>query len=276
MPEKIITTQTPAIVKLETSKPKPALVSNFLAIREKPEINPVVADFPEDFYEKKSRQHSFEEAKNAFEFVFDKKKLLHHLEQKENKESFAYLKQVRRHGLILRDLYRFFDVSHQCVEKLNRLMCSLGEYNDSYWVSPQEEVKKEISENLDNLEFPVNFDESLKFKEYVEGVLSEIQEILREKQLPVEKFHTLRKRIRSFASLIQPAAAENCGGNFHWLFFSLFKLSGEMGDHHDDLILKGLNGEINYHESIVNIDPRIASEFEKLRPFIERVCGLTK
>ena len=68
--------------KFETYKPEPALVSNFLAIREKPKVNPLVTDFPEDFYDKKSREHSFEEAKNAFEFVFDKKKLLHHLEQK--------------------------------------------------------------------------------------------------------------------------------------------------------------------------------------------------
>jgi hypothetical protein len=153
-------------------------------------------------------------------------------------------------------------------------MYLLGKYNDGYWVSTQEDVRKEISENLDNLEFPINFDKSSKFREYVENILLEIQELLKEKQLPVEKFHTLRKRIRLFASLVQPAAAENRGENFHWIFFYLFKLSGEMGDHHDDLILKGLNGKINYHESIVNVNPHIVSEFEKLKPFIKRVCGL--
>ncbi|MFA6393213.1 MAG: hypothetical protein WCW54_03965 [Candidatus Paceibacterota bacterium] len=276
MIENILNTQGPEDIESEKFKHVPVLISNFSAIRKNPEISPVVSELPNDFYNKESRRHSFEEARDAFEFVFDKEKLLYHLEQKENEESLAYIKQVRRCGLSLRDLYRFFDVSHRCVEKLYKLMPLLCKYKDNYWGSPQEEIKKEIFENLDDLEFPINFGEDSKFKEYVKNVLLEIKQLLMEKQLPVEKFHTLRKRIRLFASLVQPAAAENCGGNFHWLFFSLFKLSEEMGDHHDDLVSRGLNGEINYSESIVNVSPYIVSEFEKLKPFIERVCGLAE
>jgi hypothetical protein len=261
-------------LETETFGFEPALVSNFFAIREDPEISPDLDDFPDVFSDKKYRKHAFGEATKAFEFVFDKEKLLQCLQQKENKDSFAYLKKVRRHALIIRDLYRFFDSSHKCVEKLGNLAFLLGQYNDSYWVSPSKETRENIISNLDDIKFPINFSNTAEFKKYTLGVLLEIQKLLKEKELPVDEFHTLRKRIRSFASIIQPVAAENCGGNFHWLFFALFKLSGEMGDIHDDLINKGLVGEIEYDKSVVKIDPRIVSKIKTLEPFIEKACGL--
>lgn len=259
---------------LESRKSTPILVSKFLNIRERPEINPTINDFSGVFKDKKYREHCFKEVKSSFEFIFDKKKLLHHLQKNPNKESISYLKQVRRYGVILRGMYRFLDPSHKCGEGLDQLLLFLGEYNDNYWLSPSEEIKKGIINNLNDIEFSINFIDTLGFKEYAKSLLFKIEEQLKEKILSVDKFHTLRIRLRLFADLMQVTAAENYGGNLHWLFYSIIELSSEMGKHHDDLIQKGLNGEINYHKSTVRINPRIASEFKRIKPFIEKVCGL--
>ena len=104
--------------------------------------------------------------------------------------------------------------------------------------------------------------------------MSEIEEILKEKELPVTKFHLLRKKIRLFGNLVQIPAIENLGKSQHWLCSSLFEISKEMGDQHDDLVARGLRGEIDYSQAVLEVSPQILSEFEKLKPFIKKVCGL--
>lgn len=259
---------------LENQKSEPVLVSRFLDIREKPDINPVLDDFSNIFEAPERRAHFFEEAKNSFEFIFSQEKFVDHIQREPNDESFAYLKQVRRYGLILKASYRFADSSHQCGEALNQFLFLLGQYNDRYWLSPPAELKEAILENLDRLELSVNFIDTSGFREYAKGILTDIETLLQEKRLPVAKFHTLRKNVRLFSNLMQVTAAENYGGAPHWLFHSLFKLSVELGNQHDDLVQKGLQGKIDYHKAKVRIDPALAVEFGRIKPFIEKVCGM--
>ncbi|OGI65676.1 hypothetical protein A3H53_01980 [Candidatus Nomurabacteria bacterium RIFCSPLOWO2_02_FULL_40_10] len=259
---------------LETLPASPALVSRFLDIRERPEINPKKDDFKDVFSDEQSRKHAFWEAKKAFEFIFERATFLRHLEQKPNKESFIYLKRVRSFGLILKSLYFFVNSSHKCTEKLSKFLYFLGQYNDSYNIAPSEENKKEIINNIDVIDLSINFCNTSEFRGYATGVLSEIEKLLQEKIFPVKKFHVLRIKIRSLANLTQTLAVENYGGSLHWLFYSLDMLSREMGKHHKKLVQKGLRGEINYDKSMVEIEPHIALEFNRIKPFIEKVCGL--
>ena len=252
---------------LENIKTEPILVSRFSDIRKNPEINPEEKDFSNTFEDESYREHFFDEAKKAFEFVFDKEKFIQNIQLEPNEESFSYLKQVRRYGLVLKASYRFSDVSHRCGEKLNHFLFLLGEYNDSYWILPRPEIRDEILNNLDDIDLSVNFIGTPEFKEYMKGILSQIEVLLQKTELPMKEFHTLRKRLRLLSNFMQVAAAEDHGGNLHWLFYSIFRLSAELG--------KGMKGEIGYYESVVEIGPHIAEEFYKPEPFIEKVCGLT-
>ena len=259
---------------LESVKIRPILVSRFSDIRENPKINPKEDGFSNIFENKEYRQHFFEEARKAFEFIFDKEKFIQNILLEPNEESFSYLKQVRRYGLILKAFYRFSDISHRCGENLNHLLFLLGEYNDNYWISTQLETRDEILNYLDDIDLSINFISTQEFKEYTKSILSQIEILLQENELPMKKFHTLRKKLRLLSNFMQVAAAEDCGGNMHWLFYSIFKLSTELGEIHDDYVQKGLKGEIEYQESIVKTDPHITEDFYKLKPFIEKVYGL--
>ena len=231
---------------IENTKPIPILVSRFTEIRNKPNLEPTIEDFSDIFSNEDNRKHSFEEVKKAFEFIFNKEKFIHSLNKEPNKESFAYLKQVRRYGVILRDHCRFFSSKHKSAEALN------------------------------NIEFPIEFDDTDGFIRHIVNELSEIQEIFKEKKLPVATFYLLRKKIRLFGNLVQIPALENLRKSQHWLCSSLFEISKEMGDQHDDLVAKGLSGEIDYDQAVLEVSSRILSEFERLKPFIEKICGLDK
>lgn len=259
---------------LENIKKEPILVSRFFDIRHKPEITPTETDFSSIFDNEKQREHFFEEAKKAFEFVFDREKFTKNIQQEPNEESFSYLKQVRRYGLVLKASYRFVDSGHQCGENLNHFLFLLGEYNDSYWISPRSEIRDELLTYLDSIDLSVNFIDTQEFREYTKNIVSQIETLSQKNELPMKEFHTLRKRLRLLSNFLQVAAAENYRGNLHWLFYSIFRLSTELGKIHDDYVQKGLKNEVDYHGSVVEISPSIATEFDELKPFIKKVFSL--
>ena len=260
--------------KLEKIKTEPILITRFEDIREPVDINPTVDDFVSVFDNEEYRKHFFEEAKYSFEFALDKEKFIDNIQQEPNKESFKYLKKIRRLGLILKAAYRFVDSGHKCGKSLDVFTRLLGEFNDSYWVAHSKEKVDEIVDMIDGLDFSVDFIDTSDFKEYALDLLSEVEDLLEKNELPIKKFHSLRKKLRNFSNFMQVLAAENYGKASHWLFYSILQLSTELGDAHDDLVQKGLKGEINYHESVVKINPQVATEFKKLKPFIEKVYGL--
>lgn len=262
--------------ELMKERAEPILVSRFKDIREKPELDPVVGDFSDILVDAEYREHLFEEAKKSFEFILDKEKFRQEIEQESNKESFSYLKQVRRYGLILKAVYRFVDFDHKCGENLSHFLFLLGQYNDSYWVQPPDDVRQMIEGELNSIELSVNFTDTAGFKEYAQNILADMEKRLHKKKLGIDSFHTLRKEFRLFSNLMQVIAAENCGSEFHWLFYCLFKLSMELGKQHDDLIQQGLKGKVKYDELIVETDPQVVAEFKRLKPFIEKVCGLAE
>jgi len=95
----------PAQPKQEDLKSSPVLVTHFLGIRDKPDIDPALEDFAPIFEDGEYRKHCFLEAKKSFEFIFEKSEFLHQLEQETNEESRLYLRRVRRYGLALRAIY---------------------------------------------------------------------------------------------------------------------------------------------------------------------------
>ncbi len=258
----------------EVVRPTPVLVKNFDAIRVRPNIHPKPEDFSDNFSSLENRQHVFKESRKSFEFVFSKDKFVEHINKPFNKESFRYLKQVRRFGLILRAVYRFLDKKHTTVEKLQKFISLLGKYNDSYELLPPEDLKQELLDCLDGIEFPVDFVDTKEFHEYTRNLITETENLATKTVLPIEDFHTLRKRLRMLADLLQVSAAEDLGGNTHWLFHSIIDISSELGQEHDEIVQRSLTKKINYADQKIKLGPRIAPDFQKIKPYLQKICGL--
>lgn len=259
---------------LERSNIEPMLVRHFSDIRNDPKINLDEVEFTNTFGSEEYRHHLFEEAKKAFEFVFDRDKFIQNIRLERNNDSFSYLKQIRRYGLILKAAYNFSSVNHRCDARFNDFLFLLGKYNDSYWISQQSEIEDDIIQSIDGFDFSVDFNNTPEFKEHTKQILSEIDELVEKDALPVERFHKLRILVRSISNFMQVAAAENYGSGVHELFYRLFKMSTLLGDMHDNYVQMGLKGEIEYHEAVVDIGSDVVIELNALKPFIERVCGL--
>jgi hypothetical protein len=268
--------EIPPMEGAEDSPEEPVLVRNFLAIREAPQMEPELEKFPVSFEDSAYREHAFDEAKKSFDFILDKAEFIERIKQESSRENLKYLKRVRRYGLILRALYQFMDAEHKCEKNLQRFLSLLGTYNDSYKIAPDDSLRNEILENMDGIDFSIDFVDTENFKEYVADKLSRIEDLLEEQALPVNKFHYLRKRLRAFADIMQVAAAEDFGGNMHWLFHSIIELSSKLGKEHDILVQAGLTGESKYDDAVIKVDKKAASEFKRIMPFIEKACGIEK
>src|SRR3989338_9757371 len=87
----------------------PLLVKNFDAVRSSEVAKPPLESFPTLLDSVDYRRHCFEETKKAWLNQFDPEEFEYHLRAKPSKEHFRYLKQTRRYGSILRNMYRFFE-----------------------------------------------------------------------------------------------------------------------------------------------------------------------
>ena len=100
------------------------------------------------------------------------------------------------------------DSSHRCRDSLQNFLHSLGEFNDKYWMASSEELKTDIISNLNNIELPINFNDTSEFKKYATNALSTIEILLQENKLPISEFHSLRKKLQLF---FKPLANFSCG-----------------------------------------------------------------
>jgi hypothetical protein len=252
---------------------EPILVTRFQEIRQIPERSPNIEDFQSIFEDEQYRVHCFQEALNAFKYVYNKEKLDNYIQAEPSKEGAKYLKQVRRYGLILKATYNFFDSEHQCPENLNSFLKNLGRYNDNYWLPESHRNDVQLAE-LSSLDMELNLAPTEEFKEHVKTTLSHIEWSFDQPVLSVENFHKLRKKIRLCANFMQVTAAEYYQQDLHWLFASLHEISDRLGKEHDELVQKGLMKEIDYHISEMEIEPADKEDFARLKPYIQKVVGI--
>ncbi len=253
------------------------LIAHFDDMRMLPDRKPAVGDFGPVLDSESFREHSFKQSKDGFLSVIDKEKVKRYLSAEEStQEAFAYLKKIRRFGQMLRGNYRFSDSSHAVPEKLHHFLRLLGDYNDRYWLPEKQDVSqlRAALEYIDGKELVLNGVSNQNFEEYVRKTLDVIKTLLKEPELPAKEFHELRKQVHLFADFLAVAASENYRGDIHWLFSSVSSLSRELGEQHDDLVRRDLRKEIDYQNAVVQVNPNIRQEFEKLEPYIEKVTGI--
>ncbi len=253
---------------------KSILLTYFERIKRKPNISPSLNGLS-DVFSKKYRRHCFNEARRAFFLFLSKRKVERFLKCKPSRDRGKYLKKVRRLGIILIVMYIFFDKTHKCPKNLGKFLTELGRYNDRYWIDNSNGSGVHLSiAKLNFREMTLNPASNKDVKKYASRRLSRIRKSLERTKFLAQEFHVLRKNVRSFASLLQVAAAENHRGSLHWLFVSLLNLSSELGDKHDKLVVCDLQGKAEYHLSTVTIGKTFFRRFKRIDPFIKKVLGL--
>lgn len=265
--------------KGENALESPVLVDRFYDVKEIPNIDPGAEDFEPVLDRESFRRHLFEQSRKAFLFVLDDEKMRRSLSTSEpTEEAFAYLKQVRQFGLILRGNYKFSDSSHTSPEDLYRFLSLLGGYNDRYWLRKKEDpaLLLETFDRMRKLDLTFDSASNSSFEEYAKKILNDTRTRMQKTELPAREFHKMRKRIRLFANLMQVAAAEDYGGNMHWLFSSVLSISRRLGKQHDELVQKDLRKKIDYESAMIQIEPDIRQDFERLEPYLEKVTGISK
>ncbi len=251
---------------------QPILVQRFLDIREDPKLDPKIEELKPVFDNDEYRKHIFFEAQKSFEAIFKKEEFLEHLYREPNEDSRLYLRQIRRYGLVLRAMYQFMDDSHQCPEDFHQFLSLLGKVNDKYLKSKSEGKKERISDSVEKMDLPITFVDSSNFKSHVALVIQEIESLIEKKHLDFEELHTLRKKIRLFADLLQVSAAENYKSSLHGLFYLIIEISTNV-----DADLKSIREKhlTKPGATLVEVRNEIISEFVKVKPFIEKICGIS-
>ncbi len=207
---------------------EPLLVSRFDSIKNKPDLAPSLDQFGSIFEDQSFREHSFEEVRRAFLFVYDNEKIIASLDSaNKTKQDFLYLKKVRRFGLILKAQYQFLSSSHLSPERFHQFFSLLGKANDCFWLEEKNEFREKLlhlSSSFQISDLTIDFADSKSFKIYATETINQIDDLIMRDELTAKDFHMLRKKIRLCADLLQNSATKDFGGNIHWLFASVLSL----------------------------------------------------
>ncbi|MGE5298043.1 MAG: hypothetical protein ACM3KM_02685 [Acidobacteriaceae bacterium] len=255
---------------------QPDFIRDFEKVVEKPDIHVDISEISDVLTDPDRRQHCFEETKKAFEYELNHSDIQILLSEP-SRDSFRHLKKIRRLGLILRAQYIYFDSHHLTPEPLRKFLSVLGKFNDRYFLENDPKQAEEIAALYsDVLKEDLAFEASSTegYQEQVATRLARIEEFFSRPELGSVEFHSLRKEIRFLADSLQIVALDHFGQPLHWLFSSLLELSIRLGQDHDDLVQRGLQGEIDYAGSSIQPDRSVAEKFRLLEPFIKKAAGI--
>lgn len=255
---------------------EPLLVRNFDLIRSGEVVKPPLESFPTLLDSSDYREHCFEETKKAWLDQFDREELESHLKASPGKEHLRYIKHVRKFGSTLIDMYKFFDATHTPPDGLRQVNVNLGKLKDNYQSAERPEIAATVLDNMDSLEqnHEIAYANDENFHSYCEELLLEIQTYCQHDTLPEEDFHSLRKKIRQFAGLMQTAPAENLNGPPQWLFLKLDNLSYRLGQIRDSSLAKQKLTGNTPEELDIPLDASDVADFDEALPYIKKAIGL--
>ncbi len=262
------------------SKEVPLQAANFDTVREGNCDRPPLETFPDFFSSDQYRQYCFDETKKAWIYQFDGKHIAQDLGGVPSSEKLRYLRQIRKFGSILMNVYKFVSVGHKPPKKLKDFVFDLGQHNDRYFTPAREKAALKILNSqsewnllTDNL--PVELASKEDFQQYTRTLLVEIQTLIGAERLIAKDFHYLRRQIRQCANLAQTPAVEHIGEGPQWLFLKLDELSKVMGKKHDSIVKKHLS-EAKCSKLEIQLEPDWKTKFQEALPFFERLTGLNK
>lgn len=225
------------------------------------------------------RQHIFDTALTKWQRAFKPRTIKSFLSDTKLPEAqMNELKIIRRKGQQLATLYRFFDERGAIPEQYADLLRAMGNIKDAQTVNHGKRYKAtaqeyggQVRQALRQIEafdqpldlWPVN---DGTYRERIKDTLKKINHRASQENLPITKFHKMRKDIRAMSFLLDLAAETKSIRTVDHVRVSapLTQLSEELGIIHDNIVGLSLNGQEKYERAMAQIDKRQRNAIRKI------------
>jgi CHAD domain-containing protein len=180
------------------------------------------------------------------------------------------LKIIRKDGNILRHSFVLFDKDHESPPKLDAFVTKFGKMNDALASGNREtaaQYAQKVLKTLDAraLKKEISSFEPASHKSFNKHLAAEREELeagLAKKTISAPEFHDLRKsltKVLTVLTLSSDRLKDPAGERFYKRVLSL---QTEMGELHDNLVAKGMRGEIDYDHHEVTIPPKMRADLK--------------
>ena len=195
---------------------------------------------------------------------------------KVSRGDFRFLKEMRRGLIRLRSAYRLFSSEGAAPEEFDQLTTSLGVLNDQIWAwsvgrESTRTVEKTAKSVLNMIKRAAKlYDQEIKsisMSEFIRSnrsKLGRIESAITGKELSVDEYHWLRRRIREYAILFQLQSAKTSDPADDLMANMLSNLSLRMGKFKDGLMRSKIASQFkNPGDQPTRIDPESRKLIEK-------------
>jgi hypothetical protein len=216
-----------------------------------------ISDLPaviEIAVKKEKAQTYFELANDNFKEVLASTKLSFSLENVSDPSAQASLKRTRKYGQLIRSAFQVFSEDHKIPKKLDLFVVDLGRLNDyiegkvTRKISQETEVVKTDLVAIDGMNWIDKFSPAKKssIQDFIGGKMDDLRDTLENKKFTAHEFHEIRLMLKNLMNLYFFRAAFDEGEDSKRIYQFVLQLNQEMGEIHDDLVLKDNQGEIDY------------------------------
>ncbi len=217
------------------------------------------------------RADMFNLAKNAWEESYDPALLIPKLRRDETgSDQRKELKDLRKHGLVLRAAYRSLDGRHLAPRNHWLFLKLLGELNDGYYSPQRQESKERLAEfveknymSLDELDFFPATDKS--FQDNYRKDLSVVDDFNNKEVLPARDFHSMRKLLRNTMNMFRLSGTLTNDPLMTQRARYMQDLNEILGNKQDQLVQQDIAGELAYGDAVVAIP---TSEKARIQGFV--------
>lgn len=205
------------------------------------------------------RTEMFDLAKNGWEESYDPALLISTLRSNqtstgERKE----LKDLRKHGLVLRAAYRSLDGRHLAPRNHWLFLKLLGELNDGYYSPQRQESKERLAEfieknymSLNELDFFPATDKS--FQDNYRKDLAVVEDFNNKDVLSARDFHSMRKLLRNTMNMFRLSGTLTHDPLMTQRARYMQDLNDTLGNKQDQLVQQDIAGELAYGDAVVAI-----------------------
>lgn len=209
-------------------------------------------EFPEEH-----RIEMFHLARDAWASLYEPDVVIKELQEGEpGPHQRSYLKNLRKHGLILRAGFLTLDGRHLAPENHWLFLRLLGELNDGYNTPQRAESAARLADfvkerymTLDGLEFFPASDES--FAGNYKRDLERVTEINSSPTLSAKDFHSMRKLLRNTMNMFRLSGTLTSDPQMRKRARYMQDLNETLGHKQDQLVEQDLQGVVNYQDATV-------------------------
>ncbi len=224
------------------------------------------------------RDFNVEELKERLRMIINSEKI------KFTDEEFVRLRRARNETVFIRENFYIFDQSHKPPEKFEEFVIQYGKLKDAYHVEKKKALRKNAKKLLDILNTINIHDELAKFtpakpSAVVMNLEKNYQDLLRyisKDKVPLDDFHHARKIARRLTSFAEMIEWQFPGEDIGHIRNKLDKINKYLDGRHDHYTQLKFLKEIDYDETLIEINPKDREKFKKLEKHYNRLLEFVK